>query len=343
MKHKILVTGSTGYIGSHTIISLLENNYDVVSVDNFSKSEPFILDCIKKIRPDKFNHYTVDLTDSEALKNIFFVEKNITGIIHFAAFKAVGESVEHPLKYYHNNLVGLLNLLECCKNHQIKHFIFSSSCTIYGNPVSMPVVEDSPIAPPMSPYGATKQMGEQIIKDFNLAYGGHHILLRYFNPVGAHPSNFLGECSRDLPQNLMPVITETAIGKRSKMYVFGNDYSTPDGTCIRDYIHVCDIADAHTLSMNYCLQLPQNMSLLKVFNLGSGQGYSVLEIIKKFEKITNLKLQYEISQRRSGDVPAIFANNELAIQELGWQPQYNIEAMIETAWNWEVARKKMTN
>ena len=332
---KVLVTGGCGFIGSHTIVDLMLHNFEVVCVDNFCRSNQIMLSSIEKIVQKKITNYAVDICDKTALMNIFKTEKNIEAIIHFAAYKAVEESVLQPLMYYQNNIVGLLNVLEICTQFNIAHFIFSSSCTVYGNPTIIPVTEKSAILPAASPYGASKQICEQILQDYTKVNPIHTILLRYFNPVGAHPSNFIGEFPIGKPQNLFPIITQTAIGIIPQMKVFGTDYNTKDGTCIRDYIHVCDIANAHTLALKYSIQQYKKNNT-EIFNLGSGTGNTVLEVITCFEKTTHITLNYILSDRRPGDVEAIFANNEKAISLLHWQIKYNLQKMIETAWAWQL-------
>jgi UDP-glucose 4-epimerase len=329
----ILVTGGCGYIGSHTIVDLIKNGYDVISVDNNSRSNPGMLTGIESITGKKIKNYKVDLCNFDDTFAIFH-ENDIRGVIHFAAFKAVGESVEKPLLYFENNLTSLINLLKCVQEFETPYFVFSSSCTVYGNPDQIPVTEKTPPKPAESPYGYTKQMGEQIINEFAKSIGTHCILLRYFNPVGAHPSIKIGEMPIGKPQNLVPAITQTAIGKLEKMTVYGNDYDTRDGSCLRDFIHVSDIAHAHTLAIKY-LEEEKNTGLCEVFNLGSGNGVTVLEAIHAFEKVSGTKLNYEIGPRRTGDVIAIYANNDLARQLLGWNPQYSLEDMMRTAWEWE--------
>lgn len=331
---KILVTGGCGYIGSHTLVDLIENGYDVISVDNNSRSNPNILKGIEQITGKKVKNYKVDLCNFDDTFAIFQENDDITGIIHFAAYKAVGESVENPLLYFENNLTSLINLLKCVQEFHIPHFVFSSSCTVYGNPDQIPVTESTPPKPAESPYGYTKQMSEQIINEFAKSSGTHHILLRYFNPAGAHPSAIIGEMPVGKPQNLVPAITQTAVGRIEKMYVYGNDYPTRDGSCVRDFIHVCDLANAHTLSLKY-LEEGRNKGLCEVFNLGTGNGVTVLEAIHAFEKVSGLSLNYEIGARRPGDVIAIYANNDLARKVLSWEPKFSLEDMMSTAWKWE--------
>ncbi|WP_438946170.1 UDP-glucose 4-epimerase GalE [Sediminibacterium sp.] len=336
---KILVTGGTGYIGSHTIVDLIENGFDVISIDNFSRSTTIALAGIEKITGKKVKNYTVDLKNFDETQAVFQENPDIDGIIHFAAYKAVGESVEEPLRYYENNMFGLINLLKCVQEFSIPNFVFSSSCTVYGNPDAIPVTETSPIKPAESPYGATKQMGEVVIKDFTKAVPTKTILLRYFNPVGAHPTCNIGELPVGKPQNLVPAITQTAIGKLPKMWVHGNDYPTKDGSCVRDYIHVSDIAHAHTLAIQYLLD-GKNETNCDTFNLGTGDGVSVLEAIHTFEAVSGVKLNYEIGPRRAGDVIAIYANNDAAVTKLGWKIKYGIKEMMDTAWKWELKMKQ---
>ncbi len=336
---KILVTGGCGYIGSHTLTDLVENGYEVISADNNSRSYPSVLAGVEAITGKKIKNYKVDLCNFDDTFAIFQENTDISGIIHFAAYKAVGESVENPLLYYENNLLSLINLLKCVQEFQVAHFVFSSSCTVYGNPEKVPVTEDTPLQPAESPYGATKQAGEQIVQDFAKTYGGSCILLRYFNPAGAHPSALIGEQPMGLPQNLVPVITQTAIGKIPEMQVNGTDYPTRDGSCVRDYIHVCDIAHAHTLALAY-LEKEKNKTSSDIFNLGSGQGVSVLEMIAAFEKVSGMKLPVKAGPRRTGDVPAIYANNDKARQSLGWELRYSLDDIMSTAWKWEQRLKK---
>ena len=336
---KILVTGGTGYIGSHTIVDLIENGFDVISIDKFSRSTTSALAGIEKITEKKIKNYTVDLKNFDETRAVFQENTDINGIIHFAAYKAVGESVEEPLRYYENNMFGLINLLKCVQEFSVPNFVFSSSCTVYGNPDQIPVTENSAIKTAESPYGATKQMGEVVIKDFSKVVDTNTILLRYFNPVGAHPSCLIGELPVGKPQNLVPAITQTAIGKLPKMWVHGSDYPTKDGSCVRDYIHVSDIAHAHTLAIQYLLN-GKNETKCDVFNLGTGDGVSVLEAIQTFEEVSKVKLNYEIGPRRAGDVVAIYANNDAAVNKLGWKIKYGIKEMMDTAWKWELKMKQ---
>ncbi len=336
---KILVTGGCGYIGSHTIVDLVENGYDVICVDNNSRSNAGMLAGVEKIIGKKVKNYKVDLCDFDDTHAIFQENPDINGIIHFAAYKAVGESVEKPLLYFENNLISLVNILKCATAFKVPHFVFSSSCTVYGNPDAIPVTEETPQKPAESPYGATKQMGERIVEDAVKSSSLKGILLRYFNPVGAHPSINIGELPIGRPANLVPAITQTAIGKLPAMQVYGTDYDTRDGSCLRDFIHVCDIAHAHTLALDYLIA-EKNTANCEVFNLGTGTGYTVLEAIAAFEKVSGLKLNYQLAPRRAGDVVAIYANNIKAKTKLGWNPQYDINNMMDTAWKWELKLKK---
>ena len=340
-KNTILVTGGAGYIGSHTIIELLgTSDFKVVSVDNFSNSRAKTFERIEKITEKKVTNYRIDLCNKTDLEQIFETEKNIIGIIHFAAFKAVGESVLHPHKYYYNNINSLLNILECCLKFNIPNFIFSSSCSVYGNISKLPVKEDTPFGKAESPYAYTKQVGEEMIKDYTIAFPQlHTIALRYFNPVGSHITGLIGESPLNKANNLVPIITQTAIGKIKQMTVFGNDYPTRDGTCIRDYIHVTDIAIAHIKALMYLME-KKNKSNFSIFNLGTGEGVSVLEAISAFEKTSGEKLNYIIGDKRPGDVGAIYSDTEKSEKELGWKPRFSLDEMMETAWKWELEQSK---
>jgi UDP-glucose 4-epimerase len=331
---KILVTGGCGFIGSHTLVDLIENGFQVISIDNNSRSSAYSLQGIEEITSIRVKNYTIDLKNYDETRAVFQENPDITGVIHFAAYKAVGESVAEPVLYYENNLFGLINLIKCVEEFKVPDFVFSSSCTVYGNPDAIPVTETTPTKKAESPYGATKQMGEEILRDFSKKQTTSVILLRYFNPVGAHPSAKIGELPIGRPQNLVPAITQTAIGKLPKMMVYGNDYPTRDGSCIRDYIHVCDIAHAHTLAIQY-VAAKKNKTHCEVFNLGTGDGVTVLEAIHTFEAVSGVALNYEIGPRRPGDVIAIYANNNLAVKELGWEIRYDLKAMMKTAWAWE--------
>lgn len=333
---KVLVTGGCGYIGAHTVVDLIENQFDVVSVDNLSRGTTKYLDGIKKITGKDVKNYVIDLCELERVREVFTNHGDIAGIVHFAAFKTVPESVEHPLRYFHNNNESLVNLLKCVQEFKTPFFVFSSSCSVYGNPPSLPVTEETPMQEPESPYARTKQMGEAMIRDFSRAVpAAKFISLRYFNPVGAHESGNIGEYAVEKPENLAPIITQTAIGKRAKITVFGSDYNTRDGSCVRDYIHVMDIARAHTLALQYLMN-GKNQSNTEVFNLGTGNGVSVLEAIKAFEKVSGTKVNYELGPRRKGDVESIYANNIKARTQLGWNPTRSIDDMMSTAWKWEL-------
>jgi len=340
MKDLILVTGGTGYIGSHTAVELINEGFDVLIVDNLSNSDIKVLDGIEKITATRPVFENIDLMNGAKTKDFFRKYDNLKAIIHFAAYKAVGESVEKPLMYYQNNLVSLMNLLENMKAHGIQHLVFSSSCTVYGEPDTLPVSEEAPVKKANSPYGNTKQISEEIIQDtLSVDQGLNAILLRYFNPIGAHPSSEIGELPIGVPNNLVPFITQTAAGTREKLSVFGDDYNTPDGTCIRDYINVVDLAKAHVVSIKRLLD-KKNKESLEVFNLGTGQGLSVMEIINSFEKTTGRKLNYQIVGRRSGDVEKVYADTTFANEELGWKAEKTIDETLLSAWNWE---KKIRN
>jgi UDP-glucose 4-epimerase len=334
MNMKILVTGGCGYIGSHTIIDLIENGFEVISADNLSRSDASVLNGIEAITGKKIKNYRIDLCKYDDTNTLFLENPDLAGVIHFAAYKAVGESVKNPLLYYENNLDSLINILHCVEEFGTPYFVFSSSCTVYGEPDSLPVTENNVLKPAQSPYGFTKQAGEQMCRDVARNAIAQFALLRYFNPAGAHPSGSIGELPVGPPQNLVPVITQTAIGKLPEMQVFGTDYDTRDGSCIRDYIHVCDIAHAHTLAMQYLIH-EKNREDVSVFNLGSGNGTTVFEAIAAFEKVTGQKLPYQVAPRRAGDVSAIYANNEKAQKELGWECRYGLEDIMNTAWAWE--------
>ena len=336
---KILVTGGCGYIGAHTIVDLIENGFDPICVDNNSRSTPVLLEGIEKITGKKVKNYKVDLCSFDETHAVFQENPNIEGIIHFAAYKSVGESVREPIVYFENNLLSLINILKCVKEFQVPYFIFSSSCTVYGNPDEIPVTEKTPPKPAESPYGYTKQMGEQIVSETTKTIFAQSILLRYFNPVGAHPSILIGEVPLGKPENLVPAITQTAIGKIPQLKVHGDDYPTRDGSCVRDYIHVSDIAHAHTLALVYLID-HKNNSRCEVFNLGTGNGVTVLEAIKAFEKVSDVKLNYVIGPRRQGDVVAVYADNKLATEKLGWDIKYSLQDMMSTAWKWELKLKE---
>jgi UDP-glucose 4-epimerase len=330
---KIVVTGGLGYIGSHTVVELVNAGFDPIIIDDLSNSQPQILDQLSKIIGFKPTFYNFDVCDEQKLKDFVAQEPDVTGIIHFAAFKAVGESVKQPLKYYRNNLQSLLNLLNVYSGKAV-NLVFSSSCTVYGQPDVLPVNENAPVKPAQSPYGNTKQIAEEVLKDAVLAGEAHKVIsLRYFNPVGAHETALIGELPIGVPQNLVPFITQTAIGKREKITVFGNDYNTKDGSCVRDYIHVVDLAKAHVAALK--LMDNNNFKGYDVFNLGTGNGNTVLEIITAFENTTGLKLNYEIGPRRSGDVEQVWGDVKKAEEILHWRARLGIDIMMSSAWAWE--------
>lgn len=336
---KVLVTGGLGFIGSHTVVELQHKGFDVIIIDDLSNAELSVLKgitAITGIQP-QFEH--VDLRDKAAVQQFFRKHNDITGVIHFAASKAVGESVTNPLLYYENNLGTLVYLLQELQKLQDVYFIFSSSCTVYGQAEKMPITEDSPVKAALSPYGNTKQVGEEIIRDLANISDINAILLRYFNPIGAHESAHIGELPIGVPLNLVPFITQTAIGVREQLSVFGDDYPTPDGTCIRDYIHVVDVAKAHVAALQRLVG-KANAEKVEVFNLGTGKGSSVLEVIHAFEKVTGQKLNYKIVPRRPGDVPEAYADTKKANQVLGWKTQLTLEDALSSAWEWE---KKIRN
>lgn len=336
MKGKILVTGGTGYIGSHTVVELQAAGYDVVIIDNLSNSNKEVLDGIEKISGKRPAFVEADCTDMAALTKLFDENPGINGIINFAASKAVGESVEKPLLYYKNNLVTLINLLELMPKYGTKGFVFSSSCTVYGEPDVNPVDETAPTKKATSPYGNTKQISEEIITDYiNSGTPIKSILLRYFNPVGAHPSAEIGELPNGVPQNLIPYLTQTAIGIRKELSVFGDDYDTPDGSCIRDFINVVDLAKAHVKALERMLE-DKSDEHLEIFNLGTGVGLSVLELINAFETATGVKVPHKIVGRRKGDIEKVWANPERANKVLGWKATTSIEDTMRSAWNWQL-------
>lgn len=335
MKKKILVTGGTGYIGSHTAVELIGEGYEVIIIDNLYNSDAEVADAIGKITGMKPHLEVFDLCDKNRLDNLFKTTPGIDAVIHFAAYKAVGESVKKPLEYYRNNLVSLMNLLDIMVKYSVPDIVFSSSCTVYGQPEKLPVTEDSPLQPATSPYGNTKQIGEEIIRDATFAGKNlRAVSLRYFNPVGAHPTTLIGELPRGVPENLVPYITQTAIGLRDELRVFGNDYNTPDGSCIRDYLHVCDLAIAHVVAVKRLIE-NRNKKNYEVFNLGTGKGVSVFEAISSFESVSGLKLNYRVTGRREGDIEKIWADASLAYSELGWKTRYSLDEAMSSAWSWE--------
>lgn len=336
MKQRILVTGGTGYIGSHTVVELQNAGYEVVIIDNLANSNADVVDNIEKVTGIRPIFEKLDCLDFQGLDNLFSKYTGIKAIIHFAASKAVGESVEKPLLYYRNNLVSLINLLELMPKYGVEGIVFSSSCTVYGQPDELPVTENAPTKKAESPYGNTKQINEEIVRDVVTSGAPiNAILLRYFNPIGAHPSALLGELPNGVPQNLIPFLTQTAIGIREKLSVFGNDYNTPDGSCIRDYINVVDLAKAHVIAINRILEKKQKEQV-EVFNIGTGRGLSVLELIHAFEESTGVKLNYQIVGRRAGDIEQVWANPDYANNELGWKAETSIEDTLRSAWNWQV-------
>lgn len=330
---KILVTGGLGYIGSHTVVELQDKGFKVVVIDDLSNADISVLDRIEKITGSKPEFHKIDLREKKTIE-AFFENNSFDGIIHFAASKAVGESVENPLLYYENNLHSLVYLLQQCQKNDINNFIFSSSCTVYGEPDSLPITEEAPVKQAVSPYGNTKQISEEILNDTCNASNIQSISLRYFNPIGAHESGEIGELPKGTPQNLVPFITQTAAGLRKELSVYGNDYPTPDGSCIRDYIHVVDLAQAHVVALERIFN-EKNNSNFEIFNLGTGKGSSVLEVILAFEKISNRKLPYKIVDRRPGDVIAVYADTTKANNELGWKTQKTMEEALSSAWKWE--------
>lgn len=331
-----MVTGGCGYIGSHTIIALIESGkYDVVSVDNCVRSTPETMDRVEKITGVKVENHMVDICDKEAFFKVFEENKDVVGIIHFAAYKAVGESVEKPLLYYRNNLGTMMNVLEACEKFNVKHLLFSSSASVYGDIKDLPVTELTPMGKAFCPYAHTKQICEGMIQSETVADQQlSSLILRYFNPVGAHPSGLNGELSPDKPNNLIPIIMQVASGKMKQMAVFGTDYDTRDGSCIRDYLHVCDVADAHVKAMDYLVE-GRNSQRCEIFNIGSGNGLSVLEMLDAAEKVVGHKLNYTIGDRRPGDVPAIYSDSSRANILLGWKCRYDVHDMMESAWKWE--------
>jgi UDP-glucose 4-epimerase len=332
---QVLVTGGAGYIGAHTIVSLVEQGFYPVIVDDLRNSSQVILDGLAQLAADRFSFIPLDICDKEVLFEVFDAHA-FDAVIHFAAYKSVGESCEVPLQYYQNNLIGLMNILEACTKYSVPKFVFSSSCTVYGEPDQKQVFETTPKRLPESPYGFTKWMGEQIIEDVHRnSVPFQTICLRYFNPIGAHPSGLIGELPVGVPNNLLPYITQTAAGIRAHLTVFGNDYPTPDGTCIRDYVHVSDVADAHVRALLFTSDKP-----LDVFNIGTGKGTSVLEMIQYFNEVSGINLPYQIGPRRSGDITEIFANVSYSNATLGWCAKRNVKEALNDAWNWEKRQAK---
>ena len=336
---KILVTGGTGYIGSHTVVELQRDGFEVVIIDNLSNSRAEIADQIAAVTGVRPALEVFDLTDREKTAAFFKKHNDLAGVIHFAASKAVGESVEQPLMYYTNNPCSLLNVLEGMKNNEITNFVFSSSCTVYGQPDVLPVSEEAPIKPAESPYGNTKQISEEIIRDTVSVTELKAIALRYFNPIGAHDSAEIGELPQGVPNNLVPYITQTALGIRDYLRVWGNDYDTHDGTAIRDYIHVVDLAKAHVVAVQRMIESKMK-SDFEIFNLGTGTGYSVLDVIRAFEKATGIKLNYKIMDRRPGDIEKVWADPAFSNKELGWKAERGLDEMMASAWKWEQAYRE---
>ncbi|MCW5520874.1 UDP-glucose 4-epimerase GalE [Aureitalea sp. L0-47] len=331
---KILVTGGLGYIGSHTVVELQKAGFKTVIIDDLSNASVDVLDGITNITGERPDLEILDLKEKEAVSEFFNKYTDITGVIHFAASKAVGESVENPLLYYENNVGTLVYLLKECSDRGIKNFIFSSSCTVYGQPDSLPITEDAPVKPALSPYGNTKQISEEILADLCNVSDIRSISLRYFNPIGAHESAEIGELPLGVPQNLVPFITQTAAGVREQLSVFGDDYPTPDGSCVRDYIHIEDLAEAHVVALKRLLS-EENKERFEIFNIGTGKGSSVLEVIRSFEEATGLKLNYKIVDRRPGDVTKVYADTTKANSELGWKASRSIKDALSSAWEWE--------
>ena len=335
-KETILVTGGAGFIGSHTVVELVAAGYQPIIIDDFRNSERFILERVEKIIGEEVVSYSFDCSNEKLLDEVVLKHKP-TGIIHFAADKAVGESVADPLKYYKNNLQSLTAILSVCTRNEINNIVFSSSCTVYGEPEETPVKETTPFGFTASPYGYTKQVGERICTDTAKAYPNLKIvLLRYFNPIGAHPTGLIGELPIGIPNNLVPFITQSAAGLRAGITVFGNDYNTPDGTCIRDYIHVCDLADAHVKAIAGAKVSKEN---LMIFNVGTGVGSSVTEVITSFESANNMKLNYSFGPRREGDAVCVFADNEKVVSQLGWKPKFSLKDSLQHAWQWQLNLK----
>lgn len=331
---KILVTGGLGFIGSHTVVALQQKGYEVIIIDDLSNAAVDVVDGIKNITGHAPLFEKIDLRDKSSVFQFFDTHQDIEGVIHFAASKAVGESMKEPLAYYENNFFSLINVLSAMKQKGLDKIIFSSSCTVYGQGEVMPITEEESIKTALSPYGNTKQVGEEIIVDLAKVYPLQAVLLRYFNPIGAHESGFIGESPVGVPYNLIPYITQTAVGIRPYLSIYGDDYDTADGTCVRDYIHVVDLADAHVRAMEYLLK-KENTVQVEAFNVGNGQGYSVLELVHSFERVSGIKINYKIVERRPGDIDKAWANTDKIERVLGWKPTKNLDDMLASAWNWE--------
>ncbi|MCW5910438.1 MAG: UDP-glucose 4-epimerase GalE [Cyclobacteriaceae bacterium] len=331
-KNHVLVTGGAGYIGAHTVVELLNAGYEVTVIDSLERSELRIVEGIKSITGKEFSFHKIDCLDASAMKSLFEANQ-FDSVIHFAAYKSVNESVEKPLMYYQNNVGSLMTLLEAMKQYRVRDLIFSSSCTVYGQPDYIPVDESAPFKKAESPYGASKQLCEHILEDM-ATVGIRVASLRYFNPIGAHPSGLIGELPIGVPNNLVPYVTQTAAGVRAQLTVFGNDYDTPDGSCVRDFIHVCDVASAHVNAIQYLEDLKAG-KVFEAFNLGTGKGVSVLELVQKFIEATGVNLNYKIGPRRPGDVEKVYANPEKIVKSLGWNPQYDLGQSLKHAWQWE--------
>jgi UDP-glucose 4-epimerase len=339
MALKVLVTGGLGFIGSHTVVELVRLGYETVIADNLSNSEGFILDRIETITGKRPAFYSIDLCDMLSTRKMFEEEKHFDFVIHFAALKAVNESVKIPLEYFNNNLVSLLNLLHCMESYQCRNFVFSSSATVYGDPDEIPIKETAPLKKSLSAYASTKQIGEEILQKVSETGKIKAIILRYFNPVGAHESALIGELPIGIPNNIMPVITQTAVGKHRQFTVYGNDYDTPDGSCIRDYIHVVDLAVAHIRACERLID-ERNKHHCEIYNVGTGKGVSVFELIKAFEEVNHVKLNYKIGERRKGDAPVLCADVSKANKFLNWKAEKNLADMVRDSWKWEVELKK---
>lgn len=337
---KVIVTGGMGYIGSHTIVDLIQKGFEVVSIDNLSRANPFSIEGIKQITGATVKNYAVDLCDLEKTKAVVSENKDAIGIIHFGAYKDVLESVNEPLVYYHNNISSTVNILKCAQEFKINHFIFSSSCTVYGNIETLPVSEETPFGKPACPYALTKQVGEKMIQDMASQSNINFVLLRYFNPAGAHESGVIGEYLHTKGNHLVPVITQVAAGIRPKLTINGTDYPTRDGTGLRDFIHVMDIANAHSLALNSSIE-GKFKNKIEVFNLGTGRGITVLEAVKCFEETNHLKLNYKLGPRREGDIVAIYASNEKAKKILEWTPKHTLSDIMRTAWNWQLKMRSL--